>query len=532
MLKRKGSVTRTTKFLNFSLVSIREYLFRLLGLGVFDAIALWLLSRLFFDRIWPMFAVIAVITLGINIVFLFEKLYPFQWMSPGLALMILLVIYPLIFTIYNAFTNYNQTHLLTKLQVVQELEGETFISSDSQTYSWTAFRSAEGSFAVWLISAEGKAYLALPGKPLEQPLAGQNGIGELDEKGIPVSIDGYERLTKINSIKFLPELTQLKFGTEPGIVVISSSSKAGQYQQKYSYNPDQDQLVDHETGKTYQPVNGNFTSADGEQIDPGFQITVGWKNFIKLFNSPTLRGPLVMVFIWTIIYAVLSVLLSFGLGLTLAVTFQNSLLPRWLKETIRSLLLMPFVIPFFLSVLIWRGMFNQNLGVINRISEALFHWSALWFTDPFWARTAIIIITVWLSYPYMMLISTGALQSISSDVYEAARMDGASGWQQFWNITLPLLLIAVGPLLVASFAGAFNNFGVIYLYNGGGPPIPNSPTPAGYTDILLSYVYNTSFGGGAGSYSYASAITIVIFIIVALITLVQFRQTRIWEEVA
>jgi ABC-type sugar transport system permease subunit len=163
----------------------------------------------------------------------------------------------------------------------------------------------------------------------------------------------------------------------------------------------------------------------------------------------------------------------------------------------------------------------------------LFGSSPPWFSDQWWARIAILIINLWLSYPYFMLICSGALQSISEDYYGAAQVDGASRWQQFRYITLPLLLVAVGPLLVASFTFNFNNFNLIYLFNAGGPPIAGTPTPAGHTDILISYVYNLAFSGSRGiNYGFASAITIIIFFIVGAVTLFQFRYTRMWEEVS
>jgi ABC-type sugar transport system permease subunit len=133
----------------------------------------------------------------------------------------------------------------------------------------------------------------------------------------------------------------------------------------------------------------------------------------------------------------------------------------------------------------------------------------------------------------MMLICSGALQAIPSDIYEAAEVDGASIWQRFWGITLPLLLVAVGPLLIASFTFNFNNFTVIYAYNEGRPPIPGTPTPAGYTDILISYTFRLAFESGRGAeYGYAAAMTIVIFLIVASITLFQYRFMGQWEEVS
>jgi len=132
-----------------------------------------------------------------------------------------------------------------------------------------------------------------------------------------------------------------------------------------------------------------------------------------------------------------------------------------------------------------------------------------------------------------MLVTSGALTSIPSDLYEAATVDGASGWQAFQKITLPLLLVAVGPLLIASWVFNFNNFNLIYLFINGGPPIVGASTQAGHTDILISYVYNLAFasGGRGVQYGFASAISIIIFFIVGTITLMQFRFTKMWEEV-
>jgi ABC-type sugar transport system permease subunit len=130
----------------------------------------------------------------------------------------------------------------------------------------------------------------------------------------------------------------------------------------------------------------------------------------------------------------------------------------------------------------------------------------------------------------MMLISMGVLQSISADMYEAAIIDGATRINQFRYITLPLLLIALAPLLVASFAFNFNNFTVIELFNNGGPPM-GAATVAGHSDILLSYTYRLAFTGATGTdYGFAAAVSIFIFLIIAPITYFNFRLTRRFEE--
>jgi arabinogalactan oligomer / maltooligosaccharide transport system permease protein len=224
-------------------------------------------------------------------------------------------------------------------------------------------------------------------------------------------------------------------------------------------------------------------------------------------------------------------LFNFGLGLAIAIMFNEPNFP--FKKLIRSLLIIPYTIPALITILIWRGMLNPELGVISRMLQSWIGWSPPWFTDQWWAKIAILIVNLWLSYPYFMLICSGALQSIPDDIYAAAQVDGANAWQKFSKITLPLLLVAVGPLLIASFSFNFNNFNLIYLFNTGGPPMAGTPTPAGHTDILISYVYNLAFSGARGiNYGFASAITIIIFFIVGAITLFQFRYTRMWEEVS
>jgi ABC-type sugar transport system permease subunit len=149
---------------------------------------------------------------------------------------------------------------------------------------------------------------------------------------------------------------------------------------------------------------------------------------------------------WNFAFAFLSLLLNFSLGLAIAIMFNDPRFPY--KKLIRSLLIIPYTIPALITILIWRGMLNPELGVISNTMESIFGWSPPWFTNQWWAKAAaILLVNLWLSYPYFMLICSGALQSIPQDIYEAAVVDGARPWQQFRKITLPLLLVAVGPLI-------------------------------------------------------------------------------------
>jgi ABC-type sugar transport system permease subunit len=495
-----------------------------------DASVFWLLNKLYSLGYFPLAVAVFILIVFINVVILRKEAYPIRWMVVGLIFMALFTIYPIIFTIWVSFTNYGEGHLVTKEQAIDQILKEKYLPETGMAYSWTAFKSADGDYALWLEDAEGNGYLALPGEPLTQPQPGEMGIGEFDDKGIPKTIEGYQRLNAIAAATD-KNLTEILFGEAGKTIQIRSPSEAAELLPLYVYDANLDSMINQETGVEFHNLRGIFSAPDGTELRPGFIATIKFANFKEFFTSPALRGPLVRILAWNFGFAFFSLLLNFSLGLAIAVLFNERTFP--FKKLIRSLLIVPYTVPALITILIWRGMLYPPNGVIDRLLNGLFNWSPGWFTNEWWAKIAILIVNLWLSYPYFMLICSGALQSISEDYYDAAQVDGASPWQQFRNITLPLLLVAVGPLLVASFTFNFNNFNLIYIFNAGNPPMVGTPTPAGHTDILISYVYNLAFTASRGvNYGFASAITIVIFFIVGAITLFQFRYTRMWEEVS
>ncbi len=490
----------------------------------------YILSRFINLGYYTLAIAVFILAVFVNFVLLVKKVYPLRWMVIGLVLMGLFTIYPIIFTIWVSFTNYGEGHLITKEQAIDQILDRTYLPETGKAYQWTAFKSPEGDYALWLIDAEGNAYLAKPEEPISQPQTGEEGVGELDEDGIPVTIEGYQRLNVILAVSD-KNLSKIQFGEEGKTIQVRTPSEAAELLPKYVFDSDLDAMIDQETGVVYRNLRGVFSSSTGQELKPGFIETIGLSNFTRFFTSPALRGPLIRIITWNFAFAFLSLLINFSLGLLIAIIFNEPGFP--FKKLIRSLLIIPYTIPALLTILVWRGMLNPELGIIDRLLENWFGWAPPWFTNQWWAKAAILLINLWLSYPYFMLICSGSLQSISDDYYAAAKVDGANGWQQFWHITLPLLLVAVGPLLISSFVFNFNNFNLIYIFNGGGPPMANTPTPAGHTDILISYVYNLAFSGSRGiDYGFASAITIVIFVIVGTITLFQFRFTGMWEEVS
>jgi ABC-type sugar transport system permease subunit len=505
---------------------------RIAGLLIFTAFSLFFIYLLLSDGYWPLAAIIGVITLVINYIFLAPNAYPMRWMSPGLAFMLLISVYPIIFTIYISFTNFGTGHLLPKVQAIEVLEQRTFLPEDIGTLNYTVFRNNEtGAYGLWLVSAEGETFFATVG---EQFTAEEIGAGALNEDNVPASIPGWTQLTRAETVRNVTAISANSFGLlETAVQLTGRLGQAAQLQPRFVYDEELDAIIDMREERTYyaDASTGFFTAEDGSTLNPGFQVNVGLKNYQRFLSDPSYRGPLLLIFAWNVVFALLSVLFSFALGLMIAVVFGRTM-PG--QRVIKSLLIIPFAVPQVITLLVWRGILNPLEGVVPNLLQDIFNMPVGWppfFADPFWVKVALILINVWLAYPYFMLISSGALQAIPTDMYEAADIDGASPWQQFRGLTLPLLLVSVGPLLISSFTVNFNSFNVIYLFNSGGPPMVGTSTPAGHSDILISYVYNLAFGRGLNEFGYASAITFIIFLMMVVVTLFQYRRMSVWENV-
>lgn len=508
-----------------TLLTILKYL----ALFVVDALALVIVYTLVAEANIGLALVFGFATVLANVIIFVPGLYPLRWMAPGLVLVTLLVIYPIIYTVITATTNYGDGHLFTKSQAMELIENRLYVPEDARTYDWVAYQSAEtGEFALWL-SREGdegvEVAFAREGQAIEDV--------EVDDAEAPAEFDGYAQIERRDLVRALSTLQELVFGEAEDTAQIRNSNEAARpLEQRYLYDAEEDSYFDQQTGDTFRADNsqGVFVNTSGEQIAPGYRVNIGLENFDRLVNDPALSGPLVDIFVWTIVFAGMSVFTTFALGLFMALVLNDV---NFLgKKVLRSVLIIPYAIPAVISILVWQGMLNSNLGVITAAVESITGQQVLFLTDAWWAKFSILLVNLWLGYPYMMLVTSGALQAIPSDIYEAAAVDGATPVQRFWNITLPLLLVTVGPLLIASFVYNFNNYLLIDALTSGDPPIPNTPTPAGYTDILISYTYRLAFGSNRGAdYGYASAITMVIFAVVVIITLLQFQLTKTWEEV-
>lgn len=271
------------------------------------------------------------------------------------------------------------------------------------------------------------------------------------------------------------------------------------------------------------PENQNFV-----QVTRINQIElVGIRNFIEIFQNASIQ--LIPTFIWTVVFALSTILLNTVAGLTLGILLANKRLK--FRNFYRSLLFLPWAIPVVISVQMWVALLNPNFGVINRMLGLLGMYPIGWLIDPLWAKISILFVNLWLGFPFMMTATISALASIPEDLYEAAAIDGANRWQQVRAITLPMLRSAFTPLLLSGFAFNFNNFGLIYLLTAGGPPQEGRTSTAGSTDILLSWGYNTAFTANGGSdYALASAIAVIIGILTLAVSIVNFRAAGVFKE--
>ncbi|MSZ48849.1 MAG: ABC transporter permease subunit, partial [Actinobacteria bacterium] len=258
-------------------------------------------------------------------------------------------------------------------------------------------------------------------------------------------------------------------------------------------------------------------------LQPGWRAPIWFENYAKLFSEERIRTPFIEVFIWTMAFAGLSVLTTFALGLLLALALNKPIRGR---RIYRSILILPYAMPSVMSILIWGGMFNTEFGAINNLLGT----EIAWFQSAAFARTAVILVNLWLGFPYFYLVASGALQAIPAELSEAAAIDGASPRQIFNKITLPLLLKILAPLLIASFAFNFNNFNLIFLLTGGGPINQLDGELAGATDILISYTYKIAFNEGSSNLGLASAISVLIFLLVASISLYGLKKSKVMED--
>lgn len=275
-----------------------------------------------------------------------------------------------------------------------------------------------------------------------------------------------------------------------------------------------------------------FTNYTLKNQNHGYGTANGWK-IVGLYQfQQVLLGPLKNEFFpllgWTLIFTIISTLGAFFIGLI----FAMALADKNMKESFiyKGLLVIPWALPGAITIISFKGLFNSQYGAINSILMQfnLINDPILWLTTPMAARVAVILVNLWLAFPYMMNICIGALSAIPDTYYEAADIDGASRWQKFIRITLPSLANVSYPLLISNFAFNFNNFNSAYLLTDGGPSKAGSSF-AGWTDIIGSATFKMSVD--KGNFGLGAAMSILIFVIIGTLSIVNMKISGQFKEV-
>lgn len=256
---------------------------------------------------------------------------------------------------------------------------------------------------------------------------------------------------------------------------------------------------------------------------------VGLDNFATLFDSSSILGSTFWsVLGWTLVWAVFATFTNYIFGMILALIINRN--DTKAKGFWRFCFVLSSAVPMFVSLLIMRTMLQPN-GAVNVLLRSL-GWIAAdaslpFFTDPTWARVTVIVINIWVGVPYTLMQLTGVLQNIPSDLYEAAKVDGAGPVRTFFSITLPYMLYVTTPYLIATFTSNVNNFNVIYLLSGGAP-ITNLASTAGSTDLLVTWLYKLTID--KQYYNVGAVLGIMTFIILSIGALFTYRRSKSYKE--
>jgi maltose/maltodextrin transport system permease protein len=500
----------------------RSSLIQMVVAGVAALLLLWFVFSLFTAG-QPMVAV-GVLALGGAALCVYGAARTVAWkyLFPGVAGMLVFVAFPLLYTVQIGFTNYSSNNLLEFERAKGYLLDQT-LADEEKALNYTLHKDG-AALRLKLQPPDGATGEVLVSPPLNLPTAAAVPMQPLGATVLGEALPLREVLTYRNGL--LPLQLQLPGGA---VIRYAGVRQFGPIEPLWKNNAD-GSLTQLASGTVYTAnhKSGFFETAQGERMQPGFKVNIGFANYSRMLFDADFRGPFVSIFIWTVVFAGLTVVFSTALGMSLAVLLEWQQL-KW-RGLYRTLLFLPYAVPGFISILVFKGLFNQNFGEINGILNALFGIRPAWFAEPALAKTMILIVNTWLGYPYIMILCSGLIKAIPADLYEASAIAGAKPLTNFFKITVPLIARPLTPLLISAFAFNFNNFVLISLLTDGRPDYLNTKLPAGTTDILVSYTYRIAFTDSGQNFGLAAAISTLIFVMVAVLALVQLKITQNKDE--
>lgn len=500
------------------------FVVKLILMALVNALGIYIIFTAFGQGSWLLGGLMVALLLFIDWVYFSKRTLALKYLTPGLVFLLVFQVFTIVYTGYIAFTNYGHQHTLDKPKAINAL----LLQNN--------FKRVEGSpqYPLMLVQKDGELGFAviaddeLQVGTAEQPL--EPADGEVTDGRI-VSVDGWDSLTGADITARQQEIIQLRVpltdDPEDGSIGTQTGTTAFQFTSSLTYDDERDAMINNDTGDIYyaNDETGFFETEEGTNLGVGWRVNVGFDNFVQGFSDSRYAQPFLSVLIWNVLFAALSVLTTFILGMVLAIVLNDERMGG--RRIYRTFMLLPYAFPSFMTAFLFAGLMNARYGFFNEMLGM----SIPWLTDPTMAKVSVILVNLWMGFPYMFLIVTGALQSVPGDIIEAAKIDGASTFQVWRNVTLPQLMIALTPLLISSFAFNFNNFNLIYMLNRGGPSMADASVPVGHTDILISMVYKIAglTGEALPNYGLAAAMSLVIFLIVGSVSLYSFRKSNAFE---
>ena len=495
-------------------------------------VALLVLPALYLDFLayesgstWVALGLLIIIGLGAYI-YLDDRAEAYRYLFPGLIGFGLFVLFPLLYTVFVSLTRYSSSHLLTYERALSLFQEETF-SGGGAAYNYKLLPHPEAGYLLYL-EGDKNSSRRFVSEPFELS-AKDSGSGAAPIK-LSVLADGVTppgeplALPQITRQKLYLPLRSLHFLLPDGtLIALEGLQKFTARQRLWKINSD-GSLTNLQDGSIVRPdfSQGYFVNQKGQKVGVGFRAFSGFENYARIITDPRIQAPFFRIFLWTILFSALSVAGGLAIGMFLAVLLDWKELR--FRNVYRTLLILPYAVPSVLSILIFKGLFNQEFGAVNEFLRALHLFAPEWETNPWGARAMILLVNLWLGYPYMMLVCMGMLKSVPSTIYEASALDGSNPLTDFFNLTLPLVLPPLVPILVASFAFNFNNFTLVYLLTTGGPRMMGGGI-AGETDLLVTYTFNLAFRDTGTNYGLASAIATLLFVIVGALAWFNLRLT-------
>jgi maltose/maltodextrin transport system permease protein len=452
------------------------------------------------------------------------RTYAWRYLFPGIAATLIFVVFPILYTMAIGFTNYSSKNLLTFERATRYLLDETH-RAEGEAYAFSLHGDGR-EYRGRLENEDASAVFVTAPLALSRNTPLEVAAQALQTSGVALA----DALPLKDVIALQPRLRELTVKMPDGKAVrMTSLREFAPVEPLYEQRAD-GTLVNRESGTVLKAnkATGFYETAAGERVAPGFRVGIGWDNYARIFTDKAFQEPFIRIFVWTVVFSALTVVFAASLGMFLAVLLNWDALR--FKGVYRTLLFLPYAVPGFISILVFKGLFNNNFGEINLILDALFGIKPAWFSDPFLAKLMLLIVNTWLGYPYMMVVCMGLIKAIPADLYEASAVAGAGPLTNFFRITLPLILKPLTPLLISAFAFNFNNFVLISLLTGGRPDFLDTSVPAGTTDLLVSYTYRIAFQDSGQQFGLAAAISTVIFAMVAVLSLINMRFTKVARD--